>query len=194
MAIFIKLKKKWIDLSTKRHSYYIAEIGKETKNENFEHLIIVTNGSVGYEDIDQSDSLVSKYELKYRFTSFYIIGNEGDESVGCPYTRSSKGATYFVDNYGNEKRLATISREDIKALENIDYINNWKTFESKYENLSNAMRAKYLEGNENLDLMNKIKNLKSRISDAGSKQKEFNNKCNALYQLASGKINKSTVA
>ena len=180
--------------SSERHSYYIAEIGRETKNENFEHLIIVTNGSVGFEDIDASDNLISKYGLKYRFVSFYIIGNEGDESVGCPYIRSTKGMTYLVDNFGNEKRLSSISREDIKALERIDDINNWETFELKYKNLLNAMRAKYLEGNKNLYLMNKIVNLKSRISDAGSKQNEFNNKCNVLYQLANGKINKSTVA
>ena len=102
--------------------------------------------------------------------------------------------TYLVDNFGNERRFASISIEDIKALQSIVYINNWKTFESKYKNLLNAMWGEYLEGRENLDLMNKIKNLKSRISDAGSKQNEFNNKCNVLYQLASGKINKSTIA
>ena len=180
--------------SRERHSYYIAEIGRETKNENFEHLIIVTNGSVGTGDIDQSDCLVSKYGLKYRFVSIYIIGNEGDESVGCPYTRESKGVTYKVDNFGNERELASIPIEDKKALENIDCINNWKTFKSKYKNLSNAIKAYYSEGRENLVLMNKIKNLRSRINDAGSKQNEFNNKCNVLYQLASGKINKSTIA
>ena len=183
-----------IGQSTERHSYYIAEIGRETKNENFEHLIIFTNGRVGTGDIDKSDYLVSRYGLKYRFVSFYIIGNEGDESVGSPYKRSSKSMTYLVDNFGNERRFASISIEDIKALQSIDYINNWKTFESKYKNLLNAMRGEYLEGRENLDLMNKIKNLKSRISDAGSKQNEFNNKCNVLYQLASGKINKSIIS
>ena len=41
-----------------RHNYYIAEIGKETKNENFDHLIIVTNGSVSSADIDESDKRV----------------------------------------------------------------------------------------------------------------------------------------
>ena len=34
-------------------SYYIAEIGKETLNENFEHLIIVTDGKVSEGDIDE---------------------------------------------------------------------------------------------------------------------------------------------
>jgi len=180
--------------SNERHSYYIAEIGRETKNENFEHLIIVTNGSVGERDIDASDNLVLKYGLKYRFVSFYIIGKEGNLSVGCPYMRNSKSMTYLVKNLGIEEIVQSINIEDIKALENINYINNWKTFESKYKNLYNAMRGKYIEGKKNLDLINKINNLKSRISDAGSKQNEFNNKCNELFQLASGKINKNTVA
>ena len=186
--------KEEVGHSGERHSYYIAEIGRETKNENFEHLIIVTNGRVGFEDVNESDQKVSQYRLEYRFVSSYIIGNEGDESVGCSYMRNCRNSTYLIDNYGNERSLTSISLEDRMALDRIDYINNWKTFESKYKNLYNAMISEYLGRKENLDLMNKINNLKSRISDAGSKQNEFNNKCRILYQLASGKINKSTVA
>ena len=92
---------------SERHSHYIAEIGKETKNEKFEHLMIVTNGRVESEDIDESDKKVSQYGLKYRFVSFYIIGNEGDQSVGCPYMRSSKSVTHIVDNFGNEIFLSS---------------------------------------------------------------------------------------
>lgn len=103
-------------------------------------FIIGTNGSAGFKDTDISDNLVFQYGLKYRFVSFYIIWNEGDESVGCPYMRSSKGVIYLVDNFGNEERLASISWEDVKTLETFDYINNWKTFESKYENLSNVKK------------------------------------------------------
>jgi hypothetical protein len=47
------------------YSYYIAEIGRVTKNENFEHLIIVTDGEVDTDDIDKSDKLVPDYELQY---------------------------------------------------------------------------------------------------------------------------------
>ena len=47
------------------YSYYIAEIGRVTKNENFEHLIIVTDGEVDTDDIDKSDKLVQDYELQY---------------------------------------------------------------------------------------------------------------------------------
>ena len=39
----------------KRCSHIIAEIGKITKSENFKHLIIVSDGSVDYSEIDESD-------------------------------------------------------------------------------------------------------------------------------------------
>ena len=54
-------------------SYYIAEIGRVTKGENFEHLIIVTDGKVGYNDIDESDKRVKNYGLQYSYVSTYII-------------------------------------------------------------------------------------------------------------------------
>ena len=68
-------------------SYLIAEIGKETKNENFEHLIIVTDGEVDFSDIDESDRKVKEYGLNYKYVSTYIIESGGNESVGCPYSR-----------------------------------------------------------------------------------------------------------
>ena len=61
-------------------------------------------------------------------------------------------------------------------------------FNSKYSNLLNVIRAKCLGKKEDLDLMNKLNNLKFRIRDAGSNQNEFNQKLNMLYKLASGSI------
>lgn len=126
------------------YSYYIAEIGRVTKSEKFEHLIIVTNGCVDTGGIDRSDQKVQQYGLQYSYISTYIIGSGGNESVGCPYSRSCPGVTYTIDNYGNEKKKASLSREDQKALESINSINSWNTFKSKYPNLFNAIRAKCL--------------------------------------------------
>ena len=88
-----------------RHSYYIAEIGKETKNENFEHLIIVTNGKVSCDEIDESNKRFHEYGLSYKYVKSYIIGNDGNESVSCPYMRDCISETVLIDNYGNEKVL-----------------------------------------------------------------------------------------
>ena len=169
-------------------SYFIAEIGRETKNENFEHLIIVTDGQVGTNDIDESGIRVEKYGLQYSFVSTYIIGSGGDESVGCPFSRGCPGVTYIIDQYGNERQKASLSQEDLKVLNNIDSINHWIDFKSKYNNLFNAIRAKCLGRNADSDLKNKLNNLKSRITDVGSEQNDFTNKFNKLFDMANGKL------
>ena len=170
------------------YSYYIAEIGRETKNENFEHLIIVTDGCVGYNDIDESGRRVASYGLQYSFVSTYIIGSGGDESVGCPFCRGCPGVTYLVDSYGNETKKASLSKEDLDVLNKMNLINNWNDFKSKYLNLFNAIRAQMLGKNADSDLKNKLNNLRARITDAGSEQNDFVSKSNKLYNMADGKI------
>jgi hypothetical protein len=155
------------------YSYYIAEIERVTKNENFEHLIIVTDGEVDTDDIDKSDKLVQDYELQYSFVSTYIIGSGGNESVGCPYSRGCPGITYLIDDNGNEKEQASLSKEDQKALNEIDNINSWSTFNKKYQNLFKAIRATCLGREKDEKLKQKLNNLKSRIHDAGSDQNDF---------------------
>ena len=94
----------------------ITEIGKETKNEKFEHLIIFTDGSVDASEIDICDRKVVEYNLKYSFVSTYIIGNGGNRAVGVPFSRNYPSATYFIDNNGNEEKLATLSQKEINIL------------------------------------------------------------------------------
>ena len=169
-------------------SYLIAEIGRETKSDNFEHLVIVTDGGVGSGDIDESDNRVKQYGLQYSFVSTYIIGRGGEESVGCPYSRGCPGVTYLIDMKGNERQQASLSREDQQALKDINSINNWSIFKTKYLNLFNAIRARCLGKEADSDLMDKLNNLKSRIKDIGSEQSDFDNKFNELYRMANGKI------
>ena len=175
-------------------SYYIAEIGRVTKNENFEHLIIVTDGQVSTYDIDESDRRVQQYGLQYSYVSTYIIGSGGDESVGCPFSRGCPGITYIIDNSGNERQQASLSKEDQNALSNINSINNWDTFNKKYQNLFNAIRAKCLGRNADSDLKNKLNSLKSRVTDAGSNQNDFNTKFNNLFRMADGQIRNVSAA
>lgn len=169
-------------------SYYIAETGRETKNENFEHLKIVTDGCVGPGYIDESDRRVQQYGLQYRFVLTYIIGSGGDESVGSPFSRGCPGYTYIIDNYGNETQKSSLSREDQKALEEINSIGNWSTFKSKYQNLVNAIRAKCLGRNADSDLKNMLNNLRSRIIDVGNEINDFNTKFNTLFKMADGQL------
>ena len=169
-------------------SYYIAEIGKATKNENFEHLIIVTDGEVKVEDIDESEKRVKDYGLQYSFVSTYIIGKGGNESVGCPFSRGCPGNTYVIDQYGNETIKVSLSNEDLNSLKNIDFINDLASFKSKYKNLFNAIRAKCLGRNADKELKGKLNNLKNRISYNEYEKSDFLSKFNSLYKMADGQI------
>ena len=140
------------------------------------------------EDGDISDERVKNYGLQYSYVSTYIIGSGGNESVGCPYSRGCPGVTYIIDNNGNERKQASLSSEDQKALNDIDTINSWNEFKSKYNNLFNAIRAKCLGREADTNLKNQLNNLKSRIKDTGSEINDFTNKYNELYRMADGKI------
>ena len=168
-----------------RHSKYIAEIGRETKSENFEHLIIVANGCVDTEDIDESYRKVKEYRIVYKYVTFYVMEDKGNMSVGSPYMKSCPSVAFIIDKNGNEKKHESLIIRDIKALKEIDLISDWNTFNSKYSKLLNAIRVKCIGKKEDLELISKLNNLKSRICDAGSSQTEFNKKFNVLYKLVS---------
>ena len=51
----------------------IVEIANIEKNNNFEHLVIVTNGEVTNDEIDKSDSKFKEYNLHFSFVSTLII-------------------------------------------------------------------------------------------------------------------------
>ena len=174
--------------------YYTEILNFLTINDKFDHLVIVTDGQVGSNDIDISEQKVKQYGLQYSYVSSYIIGSGGDESVGCPYSRGCPGETYIIDMNGNERKIVSLSREDQAALDGINSISSWSTFKSKYQNLFNAIRARCLGREADQDLMNKLNNLKSRINDAGSEQSDLKKKYNELYRMASGQIRNVTNA
>jgi len=169
-------------------SYLIAEIANQTKSENFEHLIIVNDGKVYEKDIDLCDKLVQKYDIQFSYASVYIIGDDRNESVGCPFCRGYPGSTIKKCNNGTEKKLASMSLEDKKELKNINNINSWNSFKDKYENLFNAIRAECLGKEKNEDLKKKLDSVKSKISDYGAEKEDFEIKFNKLYDMADGKI------
>ena len=54
------------------YSYNIAKIGRETKDENYDHHIIVIDEQVSKGDIDKCDYRVKKYGLQYIFFSYIL--------------------------------------------------------------------------------------------------------------------------
>ena len=179
---------EYIGVNTNVNSYLIAEIGRETKDEKFEHLIIVTASSVNSQNIDMSDQKVNQYGIKYSFVSNYMIGNEANLSVAAPYFRFCPGINYLIDNNGNIIKSISLSRKDKKALDDIDIINSWSEFKSKYQNIYNAIKVKYLTKELDPILKDKLNSLNSRLTDIGLEKKDFQKKFDILYKMVNGKI------
>ena len=57
-----------------------------------------------------------KYDLAYKYVKSYIIGNDGNESVSCPYMRDCISETVLIDNYGNEYVLKCFSKKNFNNI------------------------------------------------------------------------------
>ena len=170
-------------------SSLIAEIANIEKDNNFEHLIIVTDGDVQNDEIDKSDLKFKEYGLNFSFVSTFII-KTGDqvlnESVGCPYSRNCPGFTYIVDEQGNQREQASLLKEDIEIFDNLDKINTYNEFESKFWNIVRVVRAKCLGKNGDEELKNKFLNLKKKINVPEDNKIDFNDKINQIESMING--------
>ena len=95
---------------------------------------------------------------------------------------------YIILDYERKIKHFSISLEDFASLIDIDSINTWNDFKSKYQNLFYAIRAKYLGRKADIDLKNKLNNLRNRITVVASEKNDFNEKFKILYDMADGKL------
>ena len=174
-------------------SSLIAEIANIEKDNNFEHLIIVTDGDVQNDEIDKSDLKFKEYGLNFSFVSTFII-KTGDqvlnESVGCPYSRNCPGFTYIVDEQGNQREQASLLKEDIEIFNNLDKINTYNEFKSKFWNIFRVVRAKCLGKNGDDELINKFLNFKKKINVPENNKKDFNEKMTQIEFMINGGLRK----
>ena len=170
-------------------SSQIAEIANIEKENNFEHLIIVTDGDVKNEEIDKSDQKFKEYDLHFKFVSCFIVdtGDVKTESVGCPYSRDCPSFTYIVDSQGNQKEQASLLEEDIQIFNNLEKIQSYEEFEQKYENIYRIFRAKCLGKDTNIELKEKFNNFKKKIINVpDNKIEEFNKKIDKINDMING--------
>ncbi len=171
------------------NSSLIAEIAHKEKKNNFEHLIIVTDGDVKNEEVDKSDEKVKEYDLKFSFVSTFIIktgDEELNESVGCPYSRDCPGLTFIVDKEGNVKEQASLMDEDIEIFNNLNQINTFDDFKTKFENIKRVVRAKCLGRNANDELIKMFSEFKKNMKDINNNKEEFNKKMKEIEDMIKG--------
>jgi len=152
-----------------------------------EHLIIVTDGGVSERDIRESDNLMQKYNIQFKFVSVYIVGRGGNLSVGAPYCRGCPNRSIHVLDAKNRIKGPSLSLDEIKAFDQLPSINSINQFNNLYDKLYSAIKAKQLGKNGDNNLMSKLNALKSRIINtiSGQQKTDFEKKWNELYEMAS---------
>ena len=168
------------------NSSKIANILSLEANNNFKHLLIVTDGEVDKTEIEKSDNIMkSNNNIKLEFVSTFIIKTSGtcNLSVGAPYCRNVPNSTIYVSKEGKEIKQPSLFEEDLnewKQLEtNIYYTQD--DFLKNYTKIENAVKAKTL-GSSSGNVLQTLSNFKERIK--GNAKVEFINKIEYLIKLA----------
>jgi hypothetical protein len=100
------------------------------------HLVLVTDGQVGVTSIDQCDGFIAERKLRFRFVSAFIIGDEGNLSVVCPFARSCSHAVWTVRPSETEVcrvEVARVSDADLGLVERLGEISTVAEFDAEEE-------------------------------------------------------------
>ena len=89
-------------------SELIADIINKEKSSGYQHLVIVTEGRVTNDIIDESVKKMDEYGFSnspFLFFS-YIIGDGVDLSVGAPYCRDCPNKAYKINSSGTQELVS----------------------------------------------------------------------------------------
>ena len=179
---------KWIKEEKGPEGTYPSNIAECClKNPNIrEHLIIVTDGQVEEREIEKSDELMKKYQIKFKFVSVYVVGTKGNLSVGAPYCRECPNRTINIINENKRFRGPSISLQQIDKYNNLNKITSLSKFNSIYNDLFLAIYVKQLGKKYNSDIKDKLEKLKSNIIEKIKENNkiEFEKKWKELFDMA----------
>ena len=179
---------KWIKEEKGQRGTYPSNIAECClKNPNYrEHLIIVTDGQVEEREIEKSDELMKKYQIKFKYVSVYVVGTKGNLSVGAPYCRECPNRTINIINENKRFRGPSISLQQIDKYNNLNKITSLSKFNSIYNDLFLVIYVKQLGKKYNSDIKDKLEKLKSNIIDKIKENDkiEFEKKWKELFDMA----------
>ena len=144
----------------------IVEIIDIEKENNFKHLVIITDGQVYPGNIEYADEEMKKINYNFDFVSVYIIGPYANLSVGAPFCRNVPNRTFAKKNGSDSfKELMTLTLEDLYIIDNLEKYDNYKDFMDNYDKILNALKAKCIGVSQNKELENRLQSVFNRIID-----------------------------
>jgi len=136
--------------------YLIAGIIEEEKQNKCKHLIIITDGRVGSEDISRADKYIKEINYSFDYVTVFVLGDNADLSVGAPFCRNTPNKTFAKKRREeNFTELITLSKEDIETLDHLEEYTNFEEFINNYDKILKAVQAKCIGTSD--------KNLKKKL-------------------------------
>ena len=129
---------------------------------------------------------MSEYNIQFKFVSIYVVGKDGDLSVGAPYCRDCPNRTIQILDKNTRIKGPTLTAEEIKAFNRINKINSLDEFNNIYEKLFSVIKAKQLGKDADKELLDNLDLLNKRIiKDLDEQQKkDFESKWEKLHEIA----------
>ena len=194
-----KISKEEYDLEINRKNFgigatdiiRIAEIIDIEKENNFKHLVIITDGEVESFNIQEADEEMEKINCNFDFVSVYIIGPYSNLSVGAPFCRNTPNRT-FAKKYEKDSftELMSLTLEDLNIIDNLEIYDNYNDFMDNYEKILNALKAKCLGMSENKKLEERLQSMINKITDKNQiiDKELFNQRAQTLLRVTRGAL------
>ena len=114
-----------------------------------------------------------KNNIKFKYVTVCIIGNNGNLSVGAPFCRECPFKIIQITDNNTRIELYSLGLEELEALKQINKINTLKKFNELYDKLNSAITAKLLGKKEDKELMNKLYSMRARIDNDLTQQQKI---------------------
>ena len=194
-----KISKEAFDLKIQKRKFgiggtvitTIVEIINIEKENNFRHLVIITDGKVENWKIEETDKIMEKINCNFDFITVYVLGPDGNLSVGAPFCRNVPNRTFAKKNESDSfKILMTLTLDDLYVINNLEKYDNYNMFMDNYEKILNALKAKCIGVSENKELENKLKSVINKIINKNEilDFDLFNKKCQVLLAVTRGTL------
>ena len=129
------------------------------------HLILLTDGQVGNDEVDRTDELIQSFGLHFeRVTAHFVKigGGQFNVAVSAPFSRNCPHEV-FHHVQGQVNAPAAVSAEDLASLQLIDTVNTPEEFDNLFVALEKAVIARTLRRAQDTELHDKITLMSKRV-------------------------------
>ena len=129
---------------------------------------------------------MKQFNIKFKYVSIFIIGTDGNLSVGAPFCRDCPNKTVQILSENKRINGPSLSLEEIAAFKNMSNLDTKESFYEKFDLLKSAIQAKQLgkDGDENMQ--NILNNLRTKLIENMNQEEklDFEKKWNILFNMA----------